>query len=321
MELQLRRRPVLRAGALALGMPHAHSATPGIRSELAWATPAISRRELIRAGAVIGLAWTCGAASAETPAAAHKAGSLPAWRLLINEAVTGDSNIFLLTARYKPLADFVGAQFKGRAVSVEPVVDIERFVTLAQAPDKPELVFGKSVNQLAKLVRDHGYQPLVRRPEPYKAAFIVAKDSPVQNMGQLGGRKLLMPDEFSATTAVAKAEIRSLGIREPYMSHTRFQDTVAGTVASGIAEAGVVNPTLAKKWQEAGGRVLGETQPVVNWSVLASPKAPADMVARLTESLLAMNSQSADILSGIGIKQWVKADRKEYLALLDYTGE
>src|SRR5688572_13078014 len=112
------------------------------------AVPGISRRGLIRTGAALGLAWASGAASAETPAVAHKAGALPAWRLLINEAVTGDSNIFLLTARYKPLADFVGAQFKGRLVSMEPVVDIERFVTLAQAPAKPELVFGKSVNQL-----------------------------------------------------------------------------------------------------------------------------------------------------------------------------
>jgi len=243
------------------------------------------------------------------------------WRLLVNEAFTADLSISMLATRYRSWADYMGAQIRNKQVLVDPIIDVRRFLQQAQSDQKPLVIFGKSVNQLAKLVRDQGYQPLVRRPEPYKAAFIVSKDSPVQTMGQLGGRKLLMPDEFSATTAVAKAEIRSLGIREPYMSHTRFQDTVAGTVASGIAEAGVVNPTLAKKWQEAGGRVLGETQPVVNWSVLASPKAPADMVARLTESLLAMNSQSTDILSGIGIKQWVKADRKEYLALLDYTGE
>jgi ABC-type phosphate/phosphonate transport system substrate-binding protein len=67
--------------------------------------------------------------------------------------------------------------------------------------------------------------------------------------------------------------------------------------------------------------VIGETQPVVNWSVLASPKAPPELVARLTDSLLAMNSRSPAILADIGVKQWQKADRKDYLALLDYTGE
>ena len=55
--------------------------------------------------------------------------------------------------------------------------------------------------------------------------------------------------------------------------------------------------------------------------MLASPKAPPELVAKLTESLLAMNSQSASILSDIGVKQWAKADRADYLALLEYTGE
>ena len=274
--------------------------------------PLIGRRAVLRtAGAAavcaLPLAW-----AQQAPAG---------WRLLVNEAFTADLSISMLATRYRNWADYMGAQIRNKQVLVDPIIDVRRFLQQAQSDQKPLVVFGKSVNQLAKLVRDQGYQPMVRRPEPYKAAFIVAKDSPVQSMAQLAGKKLLMPDEFSATTAVAKAEIRAQGIRDPYMSHTRFQDTVAGQVAAGIAEAGVVNPTLAKKWQESGGRIVGETQPVVNWSVLASPKAPADMVARLTESLLAMKSQSAEILSGIGVKQWAKADRREYLALLDYTGE
>jgi ABC-type phosphate/phosphonate transport system substrate-binding protein len=274
--------------------------------------PLIGRRAVLQAA---GAAAVC----ALPPAWAQQAPI--GWRLLVNEAFTADLSISMLATRYRDWADYMGAQIRNKQVLVDPIIDVRRFLQQAQSDQKPLVVFGKSVNQLAKLVRDQGYQPLVRRPEPYKAAFIVSKDSPVQSVGQLAGKKLLMPDEFSATAAVAKAELRAQGVREPYLSHTRFQDTVAGQVAAGVAEAGVVNPTLAKKWKEAGGRIIGETQPVVNWSVLASPKAPPDMVARLTESLLAMNSQSADILSGIGVKQWAKADRREYLALLDYTGE
>jgi ABC-type phosphate/phosphonate transport system substrate-binding protein len=244
------------------------------------------------------------------------------WRLLVNEAVTADLSISMLAMRYRGWAEYMGSQIQNKQVLVDPIIDIPRFVQQAQSEQKPLLVFGKSVNQLSKLVRDHGYQPLVRRPEPYKAAFIVPKDSTIQNFTQLGGRKLLLPDTYSATAAMARAEIRRQDIREPYMSHTRFQDSVAGQVAAGMAEAGVVNPTIARKWQESGGRVIGETQPVVNWSVLASPKASPELVARLTNSLLAMNNQgSGGMLSEIGVKQWAKADRKEYLALLEYTGE
>jgi ABC-type phosphate/phosphonate transport system substrate-binding protein len=226
----------------------------------------------------------------------------------------------MLAIRYKGWADYLAPQLKARQMFVDPVIDIRRFVQQAVADEKPMILFGKSVNQLSKLVRDHGYQPLVSRAEPYRAAFISGKDSSIRDLGQLAGRKLLMPDEASATAAVAKAELRVRGVRDPFISHTRFQESVSAQVASGIAEAGVVNPTIARKWKEAGGHVIGETQGVVNWSVLASPKAPPELAARLTEALLAMNSQPA-LLAEIGVKQWQKADRKEYLALLEYTGE
>jgi len=276
------------------------------------AEPRLSRRTL--------LAGSAAAAACALPLA--WAQQTPGWRLLVNEAVTADLSISMLAMRYRSWADYLGSQIRVKQVMVDPIIDIQRFVQQALSDQKPLLVFGKSVNQLAKLVRDHGYQPLVRRPEPYQAAFIVPKDSPIQTLGQLAGRKLLLPDANSATAAVARAELRSQGIREPYISNTRYQDSVAIQVSTGMAEAGVVNPTIARKWRETGGKVIGETQPMVNWSVLAAPKAPPDMVARLTESLLAMSpTATGSILADIGVKQWVKADRKEYLALLEYTGE
>jgi len=272
----------------------------------------ISRRSVLRFGA--------SAALCATPLAYAQSGPLAGTRLLVNEAVTADLSISMLAMRYRSWADYLSPVLKVKQVMVDPIIDIRRFVQQAVGDDKPVLLFGKSVNRLALLVRDHGYQPVVRRPEPYQAAFIVPKGSTIQSMSQLSGRKLLMPDAYAATTAVAKAEMRRMSIQEPYISHTRFQDSVAAQVAAGLAEAGVVNPTVARKWKEAGGIVIGETQPVVNWSVLASPRAPADLVARLTETMMAMNNQSG-ILSDIGVKQWVKAERKDYLALLDYTGE
>ena len=243
------------------------------------------------------------------------------WRLMINEAVTGDTNLFLLTSRYRPWAEFMTGQLKGRPIGIEPVVDIKRFMALAQGVSKPELVFGKSVNQLAKLVRDDGYQPLVRRAGPYKAAFIVAKNSPIKTLADTADARIIMPDEYSATTAVARAELRRHNITKPNVLHVRFQEAVAQQVTSGMGQVGVVNPTVARKWAEEGGRVIAETQPVVNWSVLASPAMTADSVHQLQEVLLGMNTQAESILGALGVKEWAKAERKDYMALLDYTKE
>jgi ABC-type phosphate/phosphonate transport system substrate-binding protein len=103
--------------------------------------------------------------------------------------------------------------------------------------------------------------------------------------------------------------------------HTRYQEAVAQQVFNGFAQVGVVNPTIARKWTEDGGRVLAETQPVVNWSVLASPALPEQEVAQLRAALLAMNTQATGVMAGLGVKQWAAAERQDYLALLDYTKE
>ncbi|MBX3587484.1 MAG: PhnD/SsuA/transferrin family substrate-binding protein [Ramlibacter sp.] len=243
------------------------------------------------------------------------------WRLVINEAVTGESNIFLLTSRYQPMADLMVSDFKGQTIGIEPVVDIKRFMILAQGPTKPDLIFGKSVNQLAKLVRDDKYQPVVRRADPYKAAFIVDKNAPYKTLADLGKARVLMPDEYAATTAVAKAELRRHNLTEVEISHTKFQEAVAQQVQAGLVHVGVVNPSTARKWVEQGGRLLAETQPVVNWSVLASPHFSAETVAHLRDVLLRMNTQAPSIMKAIGVKEWAVADRKDYMALLEYTKE
>jgi ABC-type phosphate/phosphonate transport system substrate-binding protein len=246
------------------------------------------------------------------------------WRLLINEAVTGETNSFLLTSRYRPLADYLTERTPARRViGVETVVDIKRFVSLAQARPAPELVFGKSVNQLAKLVRDHGYQPVVRRADAYRAAFIVAKESPIRSLADASAQKakIVMPDELAASTAVARAELRRQNITGVTLVHTRYQEAVAQQVKAGFGQVGVVNPTTARKWAEEGGRILAETQPVVNWSVLASADLDATAVDQLRGMFIGMNAQAPALLSGIGVKEWASADRSDYLALLDYTKE
>jgi ABC-type phosphate/phosphonate transport system substrate-binding protein len=283
------------------------------------------RRVLIGAMAAGGLAAAFGArAQGAGQNKADKAGAVRPWRLLVNEAVTGESNLFILTSRYRPLADYVTSQMRTHpAIGIEPVVNIERFLTVAQAGNKPELVFGKSVNQLAKLVRDNGYQPVVRRADPYKAAFIVAKDSPIRTLQDIAKlkAKIIMPDEFAATTAVARAELRRQNVTGVQLVHTRYQEAVAQQVSNGFGQVGVVNPTIARKWTEQGGRVLAETQPVVNWSVLASPALQEADVAQLRTAFLAMNTQAQALMGALGIKQWAGAERRDYLALLDYTKE
>ena len=282
-----------------------------------------TRRRLLRTLGWASLAGVPGARVFAQAAPAKPAAVAPGhvWNLLVNEAVTGENNSFVLLNRYRGLADLLAPVVKTKEIAVEPIVDIRRFLGLAQAANKPELVFGKSVNQLAKLVRDNGYQPLVRRADPYKAAFIVGKNSPIKTLADIGKATVVMPDELAATTAVARAELRLQKVTQAKVQHVKYQEMVAMEIESGLGQVGVVNPTVARKWTEQGGRVLAETQPVVNWSLLAAPGVAADMVEKLRHALLAMNTQHVDVLAQLGVKAWALAERKDYLDLLAYTQE
>lgn len=289
------------------------------------------RRQLLStAAASLGLVALGGAGQALAQAVpvvktggkkALEAGSANSWRLVINEALTGETNNFLLMNRYKSMGDFLASQLKGKAITVEPIVDIKRFMSVAQGAAKPELVFGKSVNQLAKLVRDGGYQPIVKRADPYKAAFIVAKDSPIKTLADVANQKIIMPDALAATSAVALAELRLQKIPTPLVTHVKFQDEVAQYLKSGLGQVGVVNPTIAKKWVEEGGRVLAETQPVVNWSLLAAPGVPPEVVAQLRDALMGNSAEATAVMASIGVKAWANAETSDYAQLLAYTKE
>ena len=277
-----------------------------------------TRRSVLRSlGLVVAApAWAAGPAPA--PAAASGVGT---WRLLVNEAVTGETNVFKLTSRYQGFAEYLEPIAKVKEIAIEPIVDIKRFIEMATAKNKPELVFGKSVNQLAKLVRDHGFQPIAHRADPYKAAFIVAKDAPFKSLADVGNATVVMPDEFAATSAVARAELRRQKV-SPKVTHLKYQEMVAMEVKMTKGPVvGVVNPTVAKKWVEEGGRVLGETQPVVNWSLLAGPQVPAATVAKLREAVLAMEQHKPAEMQQMNIKAWAAAEKKDYLDLLAYTQE
>jgi ABC-type phosphate/phosphonate transport system substrate-binding protein len=276
----------------------------------------LSRRDCLRLGAGLA-AFGSGLAWAKVPD-----GKL---RLTVNEVLTGDHNAYLLASKYEPLCQFLSRQLKEKSSpEVEVIVNLNDFVRRAASSAKPDLVFGKSVNQLAHLVREEGYVPLVKRPDPYEATFITSRNSGLKTLADVKGCKVCLPDENSATTALALAALRDVGVPRDQLrlTMTRFQEAVIQQVGSGFVDVGAVSPNLAQQWARDGGVVLARTRAVTNWSVLAAPHLNAAQVARLTETLVGMHetAEGAEILSLIGVKQWVKAERQEYYAMLDYIG-
>jgi phosphonate transport system substrate-binding protein len=97
----------------------------------------------------------------------------------------------------------------------------------------------------------------------YKAYFLTRSDSTVKTLTQLTGRSLLMPDENSVTSWLARAtlaEALPAGSR-PTVRSVRFQDAVRMAVENKMADVGVTaSPSEVKEWQAAGHSVLATSR-------------------------------------------------------------
>src|SRR5262249_25127962 len=94
----------------------------------------------------------------------------------VNEGATTSVTHVELLQRYAGLANVMENALR-RPVKVEVYPDTGRFRSELERQRQFDLVFGKTVNLLAGMIRDKKYQAIVKTKNPYVAGFITAKDS------------------------------------------------------------------------------------------------------------------------------------------------
>jgi ABC-type phosphate/phosphonate transport system substrate-binding protein len=240
----------------------------------------------------------------------------------VNEGATTSVTHVELLQRYAGLADAMENALR-RPIKVEVYPDTARFRSEIERR-RLDIVFGKTVNLLAGMIREKNYQAIVKTKLPYLAGFITVKNSPIKTPADLRGKVIMMPERVF-TTKLGEATLRELGFKENDVTirYTRFQEAVAGSVESGAADVGVVNPTVKQDWLKKGNPVLLEAKPVPNWSIIASPALTEAELARLRRVLLGLKDSEggSEVLKSISVPEFVPAANAEYLELLKFIGE
>jgi len=240
----------------------------------------------------------------------------------INEGATTQVTVAELAERYAPLAKSIERTLN-RPVHVEVYPETARFRTELERA-RFDIIFGKTVNLLAAAIRDKQFQAVVKTKNPYVAGFIARKDSPIKSQADLRGKTIMMPAKVF-TTKLGEAMLRDLGFKEKdvMIRYTRLQEVVAFSVETGLADVGVVNPTVKREWKDKGNLVVLETKPVPNWTIIASPKFDAETVERLRATLVGLKDteQGMQALKPISVPEFVAAANVEYVDLLKYIGE
>ena len=241
----------------------------------------------------------------------------------VNEGATTSVTHVELLQRYSGLAGAMEDALR-RPVKVEVYPDTGRFRAEVERQRRFDIVFGKTVNLLAGMIRENKYQAIVKTKTPYLAGFITVKGSPIKTPADLRGKVVMMPERVF-TTKLGEATLRELGFKENDVTirYTRFQEAVANSVETGSADVGVVNPTVKQEWLKKGNPVLLEAKPVPNWSIIASPTLSQNELTRLRNALIALKDSEAgsEVLKNISVPEFVAATNVEYVELLKFIGE
>ena len=206
-----------------------------------------------------------------------------------------------LQRKFKPLGDYLKKE-TGLDVQFTPVTDYAAVVE-GLASNKIDLAWlGGFTFVQAKIRTNGGAVPIVQRAEDEKftSKFIVSVDSPAKTLADLKGKNFafgspsstsghLMPRYFLLKAGVnPEADFKAVAFSGAH-------DATLAFVASGRAEAGVLNASVMDKLVETANpnaakvRVLMITPPYYdyNWSV--RPGLEPALVKKLTDAFLKLD--------------------------------
>lgn len=261
-------------------------------------------------------------------------GTDSAWILAINEAATAAVSVPELLRRYEPLAKVL-ARAAGRPIQSRPFIDVRIFEE--ELSKRPNFIFAKTVDILARQVSLNKYVPLAKINKPYLAGIIMSDGTPAKALTDLIGTDVLLPPPDTLTAKLALAAFRDAGIEvavkdqadvfptdvrgKVTVRHVQFQEVIPSTVARSFwYKAGAVNPSIIGQWK---GKVLVKFKPQPNWSIAALADTPPAIVKAAIAGLTSMHEtpEGAAALAAMKIDRFVPGDRAEYVALANYVGK
>ena len=212
-----------------------------------------------------------------------------------------------LQRKFKPLGEYLKAK-TGLDVQFTPVTDYAAVVE-GLASKKIDLAWlGGFTFVQAKLRTEGQAQPIVQRAEDEKftSRFIVPLDSPIKTVAELKGHTFAFGAPSSTSgSLMPRYYLQQQGIVPERdfktVAFSGAHDATVAFVASGRAEAGVLNASVMDKLVEAKNpnaekvRVLATTPPFFDYNWTVRPGLDPAVTKKLTDAFLALDaSKPAD---------------------------
>jgi phosphonate transport system substrate-binding protein len=274
-----------------MGPPHAAAHIAGPVSSRIAMNPSRRRRTLVQSIAALCLGATAllGHGGARAQANVLRVSAIP------DEAPSE------LQRKFKPLGEYLKAK-TGMDVQFTPVTDYAAVVE-GLASKKIDLAWlGGFTFVQAKLRSEGQVVPIVQRAEDEKftSRFIVPLDSPIKTIAELKGHTFAFGAPSSTSgSLMPRYYLQQQGIVPERdfktVAFSGAHDATVAFVASGRAEAGVLNASVMDKLVEAKNpnagkvRVLATTPPFFDYNWTVRPGLDPAVVKKLTDAFLALD--------------------------------
>jgi ABC-type phosphate/phosphonate transport system substrate-binding protein len=236
----------------------------------------------------------------------------------VNEGTSGTMGFADRQDKYLPLAAYLGKAVK-KQVRLESASNLKNLVRSLDAA-RYDMLLVRPSHISAAAMRDQKYSLLVSAKGDAVAYFIVHKDSPLKSRKDLKGKRIVMPDEIAYPTKIGQAMLRDEGIPLSDARLFRSQEAVGYAIENQLSDVGVVisYSKVWKDWEKKGHRTIWQSEKLPYWSIIVSPQVKPEVVSKLREALLALDTteEGKAILEKIGIQGFVLGNQQAYLDML-----
>lgn len=127
-----------------------------------------------------------------------------------------------------------------------------------------------------------------------RLAIVVKKESPIQIISDLAGKRFAFGDRESLLQRVT---LTSAGLPLEALGHYDFlehQDNTIRSVLHGVYDAGILKEAMALRWLDKGIRIIHLSQEFPPYNIAASPRVSDKLLAQLRDALLNLDENNPE---------------------------
>lgn len=235
-----------------------------------------------------------------------------------------------LIQAYQPLIDHLNSQMQGARLTLQASRDYAQFEEKYREK-KPEFLLPNPWQTLQAIAAGYRVIAMAGEPRDFTGIFVVRKDSSLKRPADLKGKPVSYPSSTAlAACIMPQYFLHSHGINVNTDIENRYVGSQESSIMNAylkLTAAGATWPTPWRAFQKehpqeaAELKVMWETEPLINNSVMVRNDVPVQVAAQVRALLLDLEAtaQGKAILAGMETARFLAASNPDYDVVRRYV--